>query len=104
MLPDVIDHGSRRTDHMPANTTLGFFGSITRSDAPVLSLIASTCVQVLPPSFVRYTPRSLLAPKMFPMTATNTVFGFFGSMRTRPIRPDFSRPMCVQVLPASVDL
>ena len=41
--------------------------------------------------------------KVHPYT-TNTMSGFDGWMRTRPIRPAFGSPMCVHVLPASVDL
>src|ERR1051326_872297 len=52
VLPESIVHGVRRAVHMDAKRTSGFFGSIERSSAPVFSLTFSTCVQVLPPSFV----------------------------------------------------
>ena len=38
------------TCHMPAKRMRGLFGSITRSEAPVLSFTNSTFSQVLPPS------------------------------------------------------
>jgi hypothetical protein len=38
------------------------------------------------------------------MTAAKTVFGFRGSTATLPMCCESARPMCVHVLPASVDL
>src|SRR3954470_20763994 len=54
--------GVRNTSHSAAYITSGFFGSRTRSTAPVLSSRNSTRAQVLPPSFERNTPRSGLGP------------------------------------------
>src|SRR5215213_11818241 len=48
--------------HKTAYTVLEFFGSMTTCMAPVFSSLYSTRSQVLPPSRVRYTPRSALGP------------------------------------------
>src|SRR6516162_2198568 len=61
--PLVNSQGCRRVCHMPANTIIGFEGSRQTSLAPVSGFLASTCFQVLPPSSVRYTPRSGFGPK-----------------------------------------
>src|SRR5678815_335594 len=60
--PLESEYGVRNTSHNPAYRMLGFFGSITRSTAPVLSSRWSTRSQFLPPSFERKTPRSGLGP------------------------------------------
>ena len=104
MLPESIDQGLRSTVHAAANSVFGFFTSIEMSATPVLSLIVRTCSHVFPPSFVRKTPRSLFGPKMLPTTATNAMSGFCGWILMRPMRPAFSMPTCVHVLPASDDL
>src|SRR4051812_44306044 len=62
--------GVRKTSHNPAYRMSGFFGSMTRSTAPVLSSRNSTRSQFLPPSFDRNTPRSGLGPYGFPSAAT----------------------------------
>src|SRR5450756_1508836 len=54
--------GVRKTSHMPAYRTSGFFWSMARSTAPVLSSRNSTRSQALPPSFDRKTPRSGFGP------------------------------------------
>src|SRR3954463_13132209 len=90
--------------HIPANRMRGFFGSMPMSEQPVFSSTNRVLVQVLPPSLVRNTPRSGCGPYAVPSAHANTMFGSAGSMTTRPMRPVFSSPIRVQVLPASVDL
>lgn len=51
-------HWLTTTCHIPANSTRGLFGSITRLEAPVFSSTNRTFCQVAPPSFVR----KMLAP------------------------------------------
>ena len=43
-------------------------------------------------------------PYAWPSAHASTTLGLRGSISTRPIRPVFSNPINVQVLPASVDL
>src|SRR6185312_1100439 len=82
----------------------GFLGSSSTSTAPVESLTNSTLSHVLPPSVLRNTPRSGSGPYVVPNAATYTRLGSAGSMAMREMRPVFSRPARVHVLPASVDL
>ena len=53
---------------------------------------------------MRNTPRSGLASYKCPMAATKTTLAFLGSMAILPMCCVSSSPMCVHVLPASVDL
>src|SRR2546426_1110615 len=64
--------------HIPANRTFGSPGSIARSAQPVFGSTDSTRFHVLPPSVVRYTPRSGDGPKARPRAHTNTMSGFVG--------------------------
>src|SRR5919201_7016252 len=57
-----FSHGPCRVSHRHAYTTSGFFGSNSRSDAPVFSSLYSTFWNVLPPSVDRKTPRSSFGP------------------------------------------
>src|SRR5690242_5140287 len=102
--PEMIVHGLRSPRHMAANTTFGLPGWNSTSTAPVLSETNRTFCQVLPPSFVRKTPRSTLGLNGLPMAATNAVLGSEGCTRRPPMLPTSRRPTCAQVLPASVDL
>src|ERR1041385_7085755 len=94
-----------RKSHIPANSVPGCCGSIVSIEQPVEALApASTLFQVLPPSLVLYTPRSLLSLQSLPGTQTYTVLGLEGSTRILTIRSDSGSPMLVQVSPPSVDL
>ena len=90
--------------HIPANSTLGSPGSIARSAQPVFASTNSTRVQVLPPSVVRYTPRSGAGPNARPSAHAYTTSGLVGWITMRPTRPVESSPMWLQLRPASVDL
>jgi len=72
-----------------------------KSATPVVSFTNSTFCQVLPPSALRYTPRSGLGAQAWPIAPTNTTSGSVGSTTTREICPTSPRPMNVHVLPAS---
>ncbi len=68
--PEENPHGVRCSCHSAAYTMRGFWGSSTRSMAPVESFFERIFCHVLPPSFERYTPRVGLGPNTWPMTAT----------------------------------
>src|SRR5512143_1449051 len=55
-------HGVRRASHNAAKRMLGFSGLKATSIAPVFAFRYSTLSHVLPPSWVRKTPRSVLGP------------------------------------------
>src|SRR3989475_5472415 len=99
--PEINSQGWRTTCHIPANSTRGLPGTMTRSDTPVVSFTNRTFCHVLPPSAVRYTPRSAFAAQAWPTAPTNTTSGFVGSITIREICPTLPRPMKDQVLPAS---
>src|SRR5579883_2409219 len=99
--PDDRFHGERRTCHSAAYTTLLLLGSSATSIAPVSASWNSTLVQCAPPSLVRNTPRSVLAPNAWPSAATNTRCGSFGSTTTRPMWRVSRRPIGCHVRPAS---
>src|SRR6185437_12673447 len=92
------------TCQVPANNTLGLPGSMLRPEQPVSWLTNSVRFQVLPPSVVRNTPRSCCGAEARPSAHTSTLFGSRGLITMREMRPVSVRPMCCQVLPASVDL
>src|SRR5450759_836303 len=102
--PLDIEYSTRKASQSAANMTFGLCGSIAMSTAPVLLSRNSTLRQVLPPSVLLNTPRSSLGTLYLPKSATNTMSGFVGWMRIREIASDSLKPMCVHVLPASVDL
>src|ERR1041385_1467053 len=102
--PLDIDHSLRNASQSAAYITSGLVRSIEMSTPPVLSSRYKTLRQVFPPSVVLKIPRSSLGPPYLPKEATNTTSGLRGSMRTLAIASEFSKPMCVQVFPASVDL
>src|SRR6266849_2354262 len=89
--------------HIPANTVFGSPGSIARSEQPVLASTNSTRVHVLPPSAVRYTPRSCCGPYARPRAHTSTTSGSAGWITIRAIRPVAWRPLCCQLRPPSVE-
>src|SRR5690606_5936600 len=97
-------HSVRYASQKPAYMTCGFDGVSARSTAPARSLRYSTLRQVLPPSVLLNTPRSSFGPNSRPSAATYTRSQLVGWMRMRPIARASVSPMCVQVLPASVDL
>ena len=66
----MIVHGLRCPRHAPAYSSLGFDQLIAIETAPVWSLMNSTFCHVLPPSLVRYTPRSGPQPNGWPIAAT----------------------------------
>ncbi len=74
----MIVHGLRSRRDIHAYTTLGLPGCSSTSIAPSWSETNSTLRQVLPPSVVLKTPRSLLALNMSPFAATHTMFGLVG--------------------------
>src|SRR6266550_138130 len=77
--------------------TAGLPGTITRCAAPVESFTNSTFCHVLPPSAVRYTPRSALGAHTWPSAATKTMSGLAGSItiwETWPTSPSgFDSPV-----------
>ena len=94
----------RRRVYVAAKRMSGLVGWMMRSVAPVLASTVSVRLQVRPPSVVMYTPRSGLAPKRWPTAATHTTSGFVGCTITRAMDCVSRRPLCVNVLPPSVDL
>src|SRR5215470_12408505 len=100
----MIVHGLRSARHAPAYISLGSEGFIANDTAPVRSLMKRTFRHVLPPSFVRKTPRSAFGPNGWPNAATKATLASRGSTRSEPICPTSRRPTCSHVLPASDDL
>src|SRR5574343_386644 len=88
--------------HILAYNVFGSLGSISKSLQPLAVPSAKIRFHVLPPSVVRYTPRSGLWLHSCPPAATYTTSGLVGCITTRLMVPVFSKPICVQVLPASV--
>src|SRR2546423_15351704 len=84
--------------------TSGFFGSKATSVKPVLASIVFTAFHVLPPSVVRYSPRSPPLVQSGPAAATKTMLALFGLTTMRPMCSDFLRPMFVHVFPPFSDL
>ena len=67
--PERNVHPFRRKSHIPAKRTSGFLGSIAREEQPVERFAPlSARLQLFPPSFVRYTPRSELSLQSLPGT------------------------------------
>ena len=67
----------------------------------MVSFTNRTFCHVLPPSPVRYTPRSGPGVQAWPTAATNTTSGFAGSMTMREICPTSASPANFQLFPAS---
>ena len=63
----------------------------------------STCVQCLPASVVRYTPRSVESLHNWPTTQASTMLLSSGSIAILPMRSEFGKPMFAQVSPPSVE-
>src|SRR5580700_2706033 len=84
-----------------ASITLGSSYADWRSRAPSTSAGLRTLVQVRPPSVERYTPPPLRVAS--PSAETSTRRGSAGSTTMLVIFTVSSRPICCQVLPASVD-
>ena len=102
--PLLSEYGVRSRSQLAANRTFGSLTLIATSINPALSLTDFTSCQLLPPSVVRYRPRSGLLRHVAPSAATNTVLGFVGCTTMRPIASVFSSPLSVHVIPPSVDL
>src|SRR5882724_9312691 len=102
--PDTSSQGRRTNCHIPANSMRGLPGTITRCAAPVESFTNRTFCHVLPPSAVRYTPRSELGAQTWPSAATNTMSGLAGSITIWETWPTSLSPMNCQLLPASGDM
>src|SRR6476646_7906925 len=96
--------GVRETSQRPASSTSGLFGSIDTSTAPVLSSRNIILRHVLPPSTVLKPPRSGFGAYGSPSAATYRTSEFQGWTRILATVRVFSRPTCVHVFPASVDL
>src|SRR6185503_16022053 len=86
----------RREDHV------GMSKAYSTSRVPFAFSGRSVFSHFLPPSVVRYIPRPLWLAS--PWADTTTRLGSFGSTTILLIFVVSSRPMCVHVLPASVDL
>ena len=97
-------HGFNWSCHIPARRIREFFGFIATSEQPVFSSTKRTRFHVLPLSVVRNTPRSGCGPDAWPSAHANATLASAGSTTSRAMRPVFSSPICVHVLPASVDL
>ena len=103
--PLDIWYSTRYASHSAANITFGFLRSIATSTAPVLASRNSTFFHVLPPS-VALEHAALVAVlavacRSRRRTRCRDWSDGCGSSRSRRSP---SKPMCVQVLPASVDL
>ena len=99
-----VYQGGRLVFQRPAYTTFEFVGSITTSAAPTSLFANSTFCQLRPPSRERKTPRSVFGAYRCPIAATNTTDGSRGSTAILPMCCVSSKPTCVHVAPASVDL
>jgi hypothetical protein len=66
----MIVHGRRCARQAPAYSSLGFDQLMAIDTTPVCSLMNSTFSHDLPPSLVRYTPRSGPQPNGLPTAAT----------------------------------
>src|SRR2546426_406495 len=97
--PDTSSQGRRTNCHIPANNMRGLPGTITRCAAPVESFTDSTFCHVLPPSAVRYTPRSGFGAHTWPRATTKTMSGLAGSITIWDTWPTSPRPMNCEVLP-----
>src|SRR3989442_6441198 len=82
----------------------GLPGTITRCAAPVESFTDSTFCHVLPPSAVRYTPRSGFGAHTWPRAATKTMSGLAGSVTIWDTWATSPKPTDCHVLRASGDL
>src|SRR5215213_9871830 len=102
--PLNIAHVCITTCHAPANKTFEFLASIVTPEQPVFSSTNNECFHVLPPSFVRNTPRSRCGPVARPNAHTKTMFGLVGCTRIFVIRPVSPSPMLTHVVPESTDL
>src|SRR5439155_7498076 len=85
-----------------ANIICGRSNAYSRSRVPFVFSGFRTFVHVLPPSVLRYTPWPLC--RASPCVDASTRFGSFGSTTILCILTVSSRPICVHVLPASIDL
>src|SRR6266576_1587925 len=95
----------RRKSQSAANITFESLGSIATAEHPVERLLPlSASSQFLPPSVVRYSPRSGESPQRAPGTLAKTVSLFFGLTTIWAMRSDFGNSALVQVSPPSVDL
>src|SRR6185437_567526 len=84
----------RRKSHMPASITSGFDGSSATLEQPVDRFApASTFVHDLPPSPLRYTPRSAESLHSLPGTQASTVLLSRGLTTIRTMRSESRRPM-----------
>ena len=91
--PLISVQGLRSARQAPANRMRGFFGFMATSTTPVLSFRKSTFSQVLPPSFVRKTPRSRFLPNGCPSAATYAMSGLPGCTTIAPMAPVSGSPM-----------
>src|SRR5256884_2176216 len=82
----------------------GLPGTITRCAAPVESFTNSTFCHVLPPSAVRYTPRSGLGAHTWPRAATKTMSGLAGTITILETQPTPPRPTNYHLFPAFGDM
>src|SRR6185437_6420521 len=102
--PDRKVQPLRRKSHRLASSTLGLSGAMLRLPHPVEGLEPlSTSCQLLPPSVVRYKPRSVESLHSLPGTHASTVSEARGSTTMREMRSESGKPACVQVSPPSVD-
>ena len=79
-------------------------GSTTNSLTPVYLSISRIRFQLLPPSRLRYRPRSPPSLHSGPWAATSTCLESAGSIQIWLMCPESFRPICVQLTPPSTDL
>src|SRR5436305_9989335 len=95
--PERKVHPLRRKSQRAANITFESFGSTTTVEQPVERLLPlSASAQFLPPSVVRYRPRSAESLQSAPGTAAKTVSLCFGLTAIWAMRSDFDSPTLVQ--------
>jgi hypothetical protein len=101
---DAVAVCARGGDTVAAYMMFGFVRSMLMSIAAVLSSRYSTLRQLLPPSVLLKTPRSAFGTEYLPNEATKMMSGLVGWMRIFEMPSVWSKPRCVHVLPASMDL
>src|SRR2546430_4315833 len=89
--PDTSSQGRRTNCHIPANSMRGLPGTITRCAAPLESFTNRTFCHVLPPSAVRYTPRSVLVAHTWPRAATKTMLALSVHLQIYKTQPPCPR-------------
>ena len=102
--PELKEKGCLLNCQKLASKILGSRGLIAISAHPVFSSTYKAFIHVLPPSFVSYKPRWLLADQSGPGTATQICLESEGSIMILLMCSVLSSPIFCQFAPASVVL